>query len=347
MCDELLEKANTNAYLVEGFDADMFMLKLSIELGIEQPTILEKPFTSLKTMLENIVDIEDKEQFKVVKERLKLAKENVEIAISQFEKGQVTGSDEFKEVSLNLLKQEIIDLQLSRTYDADRLMAVEEKVVAVNSDELNALLSDVYVGFAYRHSVSGEYQKAIEASDRAIGLNSNSSTAYNNLGHAYRHVNDINKAMENFNKAISCDPNNASAYCNRGDVYGMFREYEKAINDYDKSISLNANNIIAYNNRGWTYIQLGIYDKAIEDLDRAIALDGKYSTAYKHRGVANMAKGRFDLALADLDFSIHSDPTYLGAYEARAELFEKMGDREKAEQDRAKAKELKEKEEKK
>ncbi len=48
VCNQLLDKPNTNAHCIEGYDADSFMLALNKELGLPQPGIIDKPFTSLE-----------------------------------------------------------------------------------------------------------------------------------------------------------------------------------------------------------------------------------------------------------------------------------------------------------
>ena len=89
---QFLSDPNTNTFLIKGYDSDSFMLKLNNELGLGQPSIVDKPFTSLKEMLNGIVDIEDKEYFKGVKERLTISKNQVEKAIGQFELGETESS---------------------------------------------------------------------------------------------------------------------------------------------------------------------------------------------------------------------------------------------------------------
>ncbi|MET0751744.1 MAG: SIR2 family protein, partial [Pyrinomonadaceae bacterium] len=54
VCTDLLDKPNTNTFIIKGYDSDSFMLKLNQELGLPQPLIIDKPFTSLKNSLDNI-----------------------------------------------------------------------------------------------------------------------------------------------------------------------------------------------------------------------------------------------------------------------------------------------------
>lgn len=51
VCDGLLDKQNTNACLIKGYDSDSFMVKLSSELGLPQPSVIDTPFTSLRDTL--------------------------------------------------------------------------------------------------------------------------------------------------------------------------------------------------------------------------------------------------------------------------------------------------------
>ena len=64
---EFLDTPNTNAFIIKGYDSDSFMLKLNNELELEQPKIINKPFTSIGEMLDNIVDIDDDEHFNGIK----------------------------------------------------------------------------------------------------------------------------------------------------------------------------------------------------------------------------------------------------------------------------------------
>ena len=145
VCTDLLEKPNTNAFLIKGHDADSFMLKLNNELKLPQPFIIDKPFTSLKISLESIVDIDDKEHFKGVKKRLEIVKGEVDKAIDQFEEGNIEAEENLKEeVDSNRLKKQIIDIVIKRKFDEKEIKSLEEKANSLKNTEINNLLSDLY-----------------------------------------------------------------------------------------------------------------------------------------------------------------------------------------------------------
>jgi len=54
---------------------------------------------------------------------------------------------------------------------------------------------------------AGEYEKAIECFDKAIGLNPNYAWAYNNRGLTYQYLDQYERAIEDNNKAIELNPN--------------------------------------------------------------------------------------------------------------------------------------------
>jgi len=141
----LLEQSHSNAFVIEGYDADSFMLKLNSALGLPEPTIIDKPFTSVRAMLDNIIDIDDREHFKGVKQRLEIVKGQVDEAIQQFEQGkvEVAGKSPAKTES-DLLQKEIIDLMIKEDYQPDTIDRIAAKAAILNDAGGNVLLADLY-----------------------------------------------------------------------------------------------------------------------------------------------------------------------------------------------------------
>lgn len=131
---ELLDKENTNSFFIEGYDSDSFMLELNTKLGLEQPEILEKPFSHLRNSLDNIVDIQDEKHFKRIKERLEIIKTQVNKSIETYEKS----NDE------NNLIKEIIDLRLKENFNEKRINELEQKAQSSKNQKLKNSLSELY-----------------------------------------------------------------------------------------------------------------------------------------------------------------------------------------------------------
>ncbi len=145
---DLLDKPNTNALIIKGYDSDSFMLKLHSELKLEQPAIIAKPFYSLKSFLDNIVDIDDEKHFKGVKERLTIAKSQVDRAIEQFDMHKIETPIKIqKNTELDTLKKEIIDLIIYESYQDNKINKITDKAKTFQNDEINSLLADFYLNW--------------------------------------------------------------------------------------------------------------------------------------------------------------------------------------------------------
>jgi len=124
-----------------------------------------------------------------------------------------------------------------------------------------------FLGVAYYKK--GNAAKAVENYRKALELDNNYASVFNNIGSLYLAVYLGNKkkdegvyrlAMENFNRALEIDPRLFAAYNGRGAAYQFKNQGKKAIADWEKAIEINPDYIDAYFNIGISYLQLG--DKA-------------------------------------------------------------------------------------
>ncbi len=83
---------------------------------------------------------------------------------------------------------------------------------------------------------------------------------------------NFNKAIQLYTKAISVNPNNCTAYNNRGLVYYELKDYSTAISDYSTAIGKQPNCLGTIINRGVSYSRLGDYKNASKDARKACAL---------------------------------------------------------------------------
>lgn len=223
---KFLSDPHKNAYYIKGYDADAFMLKLNQELGLEQPQILSKPFSSLKDMLEEINDINDEDHFKPVKERLEIAKKNVSKAIEQFEEGKLDMTTSERELQIDNLKQEIIELSIAENYDETKIALIEKQVKELNDQSLNESLARLYFDWGYElgnlagieKGVNKEklLNKAIEKYKKATQFNPENKKAFNNWGVDLELLSEtkkgkekevlLNNSIEKYEEAIKIDP---------------------------------------------------------------------------------------------------------------------------------------------
>ncbi|QYJ69180.1 TPR end-of-group domain-containing protein [Flavobacterium litorale] len=329
---EFLSNPHTNAFLIKGYDADSFMLKLNAELKLSQPSIVDKPFTALKEMLNEIVDIDDKEHFKGVKERLEISKEQVDEAIQQFEVGKITPNKASKnETQINLLKKEIINLLINEKYDEKVISGLQVKAKNINDKEVNSLLSSLYSDWGIdlaelAKTKTGKeaeqlYLEAFKKYQKAIDINPDKHEAYNNWGNGLAKLaktktgNEAEQlyleAFKKYQKAIDINPDMHEAYYNWGiDLAELAKTktgneaeqlYLEAFKKYQKAIDINPDMHEAYYNWGNGLAKLAKTKTGKEAEQLYLEAFKKYQKAIdinpdKHEAYNNWGSGLAELA---------------------------------------------------
>jgi tetratricopeptide (TPR) repeat protein len=282
-----LKKPNTNASLIKGYDSDSFMLKLNTELDLDQPQVINKPFTCIREMLDNIVDIDDDEHFKGIKERLEIAKKQVDDAINQFEKGKIGSNKKMiRKSSIDILKKEIINLIINHEYDEEKIGRIVNKAENEFDKELDNLLAMLHSNWGnylgnlaqIKDEKKSEllYQQAFEKFRKAIELKPDYHEAFYNWGNDLDDFANSKKgkeaevlyqqAFEKFQKAIEIKPDEYQAFCNWGISLGNLARikkgkevevlYQQAFEKFQKAIEIKPDFHPPYYNWGAYLIAL-------------------------------------------------------------------------------------------
>ena len=86
--------------------------------------------------------------------------------------------------------------------------------------------------------MSGNYQEAIAAYDRAIELNPDLAEAYYVRGAAYNSLGDPNRALQDLDKTIELNREYAGAYYHRGLAHHKLGNPDRAMENYKLSAKL-------------------------------------------------------------------------------------------------------------
>lgn len=187
-------------------------------------------------------------------------------------------------------------------------------------------LQDGIGGDDWQAKVEEGYVEALADCNKALELDPNLASGYNNRGFALLTLGNIYGALDDLNKAIELDPDHLSAYNNRGYVAYLLGESESAIQDYDHALQLNPNFAQAYNNRGMAKTKLGDFEGAFADYDKSLFLDPTAKETYYNRGCTKQRVGDHDSAIPDFDAAIQLDPTWPHVYFNRGVAKHNTGD---------------------
>ncbi len=181
--------------------------------------------------------------------------------------------------------------------------------------------AQIFLSRGTLYAIQNSLDEAIADFSKAIDLDPNNATPYNNRGSAYNNQNKLNEAIADFSKAIELDPKYAMPYHNRGAVYFKQKKLDQAIADLSKAIELDPKYAKAYHNRGTTYATQNNLDEAIADFSKAIELDPNNVMPYNNRGSAYDNQNKLNEAIADFSKAIDLDPKYAKAYHNRGTIY--------------------------
>lgn len=102
-------------------------------------------------------------------------------------------------------------------------------------------------------SKEGRYADAVEAYQRSLKLNSNSTVVYYNLGLAYKKLRNYKKAVEALEKTVELEPEYYEAHLALGNIYNLQEQWEDAIAHLNLVVHAIPDNAEAHGNLGWAY----------------------------------------------------------------------------------------------
>jgi tetratricopeptide (TPR) repeat protein len=271
--EKLINKPNSNASFVSGYDADSFFLKLHSELKLDTPDIFNKPFSFLKDLMGNIRDVEDvttkgkhQKLFEKVKERSELALKQVDASIKQYEQSDPTGALTVEDINRDQLKQKLIEAIIKDEFD--KVGELPDKA-DLKDAELRRLLAKFYGNWGLKISDeirdkkdANEYQKVIDKYKTATELDDLNGDIFNNWGVALVQIGQISnevsifeQAIEKYKKAIEVNSEDALAYYNWGLALSFIAQIKndikinlESIEKYQKAISIDPTDGSAYQN---------------------------------------------------------------------------------------------------
>lgn len=153
----------------------------------------------------------------------------------------------------------------------------------------------------------GRLDATIEDASRAIERNPNHIDALYLRGTALKEIGQTENAIEDLNIVLQADPNYHDAYYARGTIFHLRGQWREAVDDFTAF------------------------------LKHAPASNGFVIDCHRLRAIAAYELGQHESALVDLSSAIESDPSDAPSYFRRSQVFQAMGDAERAKADIIKA----------
>lgn len=227
-------------------------------------------------------------------------------------------------------------LAIAKIYERQGRLADAEvsfqKALALGQDSL--LIRDSYANFLYRQ---GKYEEAAQQWRLVIRIAPDHFGALVNLGSALSELGKIPEAITMYERAAEVRPT-YMGYSNLGTAYAREKRYPKAVDALKKALEINDSDWLAWGNLAYVYSWMeGGNAKASETFSHAIQLaeaalkqnprdpfiHSDLSLYYAKTGQAEQALKRMNTALV-----LSPDSAEIQA--AAAEVYELIGQRDKA-----------------
>lgn len=195
-------------------------------------------------------------------------------------------------------------------------------------------------GVAYRRLKA--LDKALANFSKSIELSPTEPTYYDAREAVLCDLNKFDKALVDADHVIKIYPKSDRALISRGFIHLKQKQDDLAIKDFDAAIKLDPNNPLSYINKSAVYNRQGKFQLAYQAASRAVQLDAQNAGGFCNRGEAAFKLLKYDEALSDLTKSIDIGKSLCGGenFFFRAKVYDALGKRDLAEQDRKTANSL-------
>ena len=141
---------------------------------------------------------------------------------------------------------------------------------------------EIYMNLAHTLVKIGGHshlKEAVTVYDRVLELRE-SAEVHLRRGIALARMDQFEKAVDALEKATELNPDNAEAHMNLGVTLARMDQFEKAVHALKKATELNPDNAEAHMNLGVTLARLQSFDEALEAFDEAIKVKPNYAEAF-------------------------------------------------------------------
>ena len=139
---------------------------------------------------------------------------------------------------------------------------------------------------------TGRVEQALEAEERAIGLNPLLPEPYNHRGVLLASRGRLDDALRDFDKAIALDPNNARAWNNRANAQRGLGRREEAAAAYRSAARLAPRDPDPVNGLGVLAVEAGDLSGAADAFRRVLEIDPGYLEAVVNLAFVEARQGR-------------------------------------------------------
>lgn len=156
-----------------------------------------------------------------------------------------------------------------------------------------------FIERAYVYMHLHKFENARNDATEALKFNPRNTTAICLVGDTYSESGQLSDAIPWYEKAIEINPDVASSYEELAAAYSKTGEYKKAIAVISKILSKYPDRVDAYNNRAFLKMQINDLNGALADINRSLQLEPRGLDAFVNHGLLYLRLKKYNEACAD------------------------------------------------
>lgn len=183
---------------------------------------------------------------------------------------------------------------------------------------------------ATTEKVLKNYDKALLLFNAIIESDPNVAVAYFEMSEIYQIKQDAANALLHARKAVELDPENEWYRANLANVYFRTNQFDEAAKEYEKLLEADPNNTVYVFSLAEVYLYQGKLKESLPLYDKIEERMGLSEELILHKNKIHMQLGQPDSAIVEMQKLIDSNPSEPRYYGILADIYEEMGENQKA-----------------
>lgn len=244
------------------------------------------------------------------------------LAIKYFKESLELAEDEDKdEIYLDL----VMEYENQNDYHS-AIKVIKEAI------KINPLNEGAIYELAFCYDQLGEYENAIKSYSDFIDENPYSYTSWYNLGNAYSKLENFEKAIWAYDYCLIINEEFGPAHFNLGNAFLSQEKFRQSIDSFQKCMDIDGDDPVALCYIGEAYEQLGELQMAKMFYQQTIDLAPMLPDAWLGMGIVQDLEGKTFEALTFILKALELDPENAGIYHVLAGAYEKLNEKEIADE---------------
>ncbi|HPZ08025.1 MAG TPA: tetratricopeptide repeat protein [Candidatus Eremiobacteraeota bacterium] len=165
----------------------------------------------------------------------------------------------------------------------------------------------------------GKYEEALMWYDRALKLDSISTTYWYGRGNSLRSLGRYDEAIKCYEKVLSLDPKFVDAWFDKGLALKELKKYEEALTCFNRVLNLDPLYVLAFYHKGDILYNQEKYEEAMKCFDETLKSEPHFIEAWYIKGLILVNEKNYEESIKCFDKALEVNPNHLSILQSKGE----------------------------